>query len=288
MKSMIKKFLLLVAMVGMASGLYGKAIHTAVRKGDLEKIKKILKKHPERVNQKSGKLIPGATLRWRTTEVTPLAVAYYFKQKEAARLLLSKGADINISEVALYLLGSVEDRLKVLNAAIVQRKVWWAKLFIEAGGSLKPLMKQRDVLRSVGLGGKNDPKAITAVELLFRGTLFNTEILQAMVKAQPVELFKQPVFKFVFNLRNFKTRLAAFKVLIQGDVRKKFARDFTLLHLTAARGDIQLASYLIENGAGDDLKAKTTGNQMPIHLATDLGMRAYLENEMRKRNIPVE
>ena len=291
MKSMIKKFLLLVAMVGMASGLYGKAIHTAVRKGDLEKIKKILKKHPERVNQKSSKIIPMRLYRRKIFHVTPLAVAYFYNQIEAARLLLSKGADISISNGIPGSSISPIFKRNVLIAAIVDGLVSWAKLLIEEGGSLKTSMKKG--LYRVGMRGMNDSREITVVELLFRGAvyerpLFNPKILQAMIKAQPVELFKQPVFKFVFNIRNFKTRLAAFKILIQGDVRKKFAKNFTLLHYAAAASDIRIAKFLIENGAADDLKTKTTGNKMPIHLANDLGMRAYLENEMRKRNIPVE
>ena len=270
MKAMIKKFLLLAAMVGAGSSIHGKAIHTAVRKGDLKKIEKILKRHPEKVNQSAGALSFGADLILiGVPGGTPMRFAVAYNQFEAAKLLLSKGADPNL--------------LNPLHFAIRLRKPNFAIILLEAGASLKT--------KSTRSWSPKSP--LDVVEYLLNGTygdksLFNREILRAMVEYSKGKIFNQLVLKWVFRIRNARRRFEAFKILIQDDVRKKFAENTTLLHLTAASGVIQIAQYLIENGAADDLKAKTTGNQMPIHFAKDPGMRAYLENAMIKRNIPVE
>ncbi len=259
MKAMIKKFLLLAAMVGAGSNMHGKAIHRAVKKGDLKKIEKILKKHPERVNQPSLFGYRGAS--------TPLQVAVFYYKTEAAKLLLSKGADPNQQNLLHW-------------AIIISPPI--AIILLEAGASPKSM--------GVAWGSKSPT---TAVEFLLNGTyggkiFFNRGTFRAMVKYSKGKILNETVVRWIFRIRKASDRLEAFKILIKDDVRKKFAENTTLLHLTAARGDVQIAQYLIENGAAADLKAKTTGNQMPIHLAKDPGMRAYLENAMLKRNIPLE
>ena len=75
-------FLLLGVMV-WSSLAFGGEIHDAAAKGDLRKVKALLKEHPELVSAKEG------GLGW-----TPLHVAAYGGHKDVVELLLDKGADV--------------------------------------------------------------------------------------------------------------------------------------------------------------------------------------------------
>ncbi len=299
MKSTFKKFLMLVAIVGLSNNMHGGAIHRAVAKKDLQKVKKILEKDPDKANQKA--LFTRKGLLYSTLRVfkgdTPLQVAARSDKSgevivPIAELLLSKGANVFAvgssynSGVGILLLNHGAPLSKDFSLRSIQ---WWRGL-TAAKFAAVAIEHGADIFR---VGTHGTKSALAKLFEIYRPggrtiVYWDKRIMKAMLRKHRDKIFTKPVFVWANTKLNKARRLQAYKLFVADDIRRKFPQNKTALHHAATSGDVDLASYLIENGAADDLKAKTTGNQMPIHLAKDLGMRAYLRAEMKERKIPVE
>ena len=291
MKTMIKKFLLLVAMVGLSSSISGRAIHRAVLKGDLEKVKKILQRYPERLEQRPLGVRDDDLM----ADDTPLVLAARQRkpQIKVIKFLLQSGAstrNIKLSDsrhpsVAILLVqhgvpftardlssaiySSVDPRA---DKSIVRKWTAFAVLLIERGV---------DILA----GGKYSP--LRTLFPVGRHQGWNVRIMQAMLDKDREKVFSMPVFNWA-NKMNKQRRLQAYKLFVAGDLHRKYQWEKTALHSAAASGDVGLARYLIENGGGDDLDERDAFGKRPIDYAKAWDMHMFLKGEMQKRSIAVE
>ncbi len=316
MKTTFKKFLLLVAMVGLTTSMHGGAIHKAVAEGDLKKVKKILKKDPDKVNQKAlfrERRPPKAMLSGykRKFDVyveisrydrgdTPLQVAARsFASGEVivpiAEFLLSKGA--NVIEVETK--HNPEVSISLLNHGAPLSKTFDLADIIRKRGPIAENLAVLAIERGVDIfGGPYDKSALAELfkhmrvgrrgRAILTVYLWNNRIMKAMLRKHRDKIFTKPVFIWANNKLDKSRRLQAYKLFTSGDIRRKHLKNRTALHYAAAGGDVAVVSYLIENGAADDLGEKDADNKRPIDHANDAGMRAYLELAMQKRGIPVE
>ena len=86
MKTISRNLFLLFGVMVWSSLAFGGEIHDAAARGDLQKVKALLKDHPELVSAKDG---DGAT---------PLHRAAEKGRKDVAEWLLAKGAEVNAME----------------------------------------------------------------------------------------------------------------------------------------------------------------------------------------------
>ncbi len=109
MQTIFKKFLLLAAMACLTPSMHGSAIHRAVVKGNVEKVEKILKKHPGRLEQKIGFAASEWTLGFGVSHVdpgdTPLMAALRARKPDLSMInfLLERGA--SAKNIRIFYLG---------------------------------------------------------------------------------------------------------------------------------------------------------------------------------------
>ncbi len=100
------------------------------------------------------------------------------------------------------------------------------------------------------------------------------------------KVFSMPVFDWA-NKMHKQRRLRAYKLFVAGDIHRKYLWDKTALHHAAASGNVALATYLVENGAGDDLDERDAYGKRPIDYAKAWALHTYLKSEMQRRDSAV-
>jgi len=224
-------------------------IHTASSKGDLEEVKALLEKQPDLAQQKNQ------------NDETPLLLAAKFGHLEIAKILISKGSDINAQDrngwaPLHYAVRSSDDIVKGLISA-------------RADINLKSKLGESPLLEAINMGNK----AITEF-LLDRGANVNLKNNRG----------ETPLHRAAGEGNRELVDL----LFSQGaEVNAVTNYHFTPLHFAAVFNHKETVESLIEYGA--DLNIRSNDGGTPLHFAEAAGYRGLAEllkargAEVRKR-----
>ncbi len=212
-------------------------IHTAAAKGDLEKVKALLEKEPDSVNQKNQDL------------ETPLILAAKYGHLEIAKLLISKGAGINAQD---------KNGWAPLHYAS-RRSSEMAKYLISKGAdiNLRSVTGESPLFECINMGNR-----VMAEFLLARGADINIKNNRGET---PLHRAAGEGNKKMVDL-----------LLSQGaEVNATTNYIFTPLHFAAVFGHKETVESLIESGAHLNIKSNDGGT--PLHFADAAGYQDIVE-----------
>jgi ankyrin repeat protein len=231
MKTMAKILAVMLGALAWSGVAFCGEIHEAVSRGDVGKIKKLLKRQPLLVNDTD-------TYGW-----TPLHYASVRRRKDVIELLLAHKATINAED---------NDGKTPLQRAMENNETWRKEI-----GALLRKHGGR-VGRGADIYDAVDAVDLESVEAKLRA---NPE-LAACVHPQRGTLLHWVAW-------NGGDEVAAVLVRHQADVNAKFIDGFTPLHWAAVKGHYEVAKVLLENGA--DVSAKLVSGVTPLQGAASNG-----------------
>lgn len=229
MNTVLKRIMLTATLIVFSQLATAQSIFEAVEKGDVEKVKILLKDNPNCINQRDEK-----------SGFTPLHKAASNGQADICRLLIEKGADIHAidnSQITPLLLASSNNQIEV------------AVLLINKGANIHQCDKQGGTnLHFAALGGH--------IEMI---KLYIDKGIDVNV---PDNMGYTPIIWAIFgrstdamdDLQNYG-----------GDLNQTMLLGRTALHYAAASGDIKVVEYLLNKGL--DVNSKSEYGNTPIFWA---------------------
>jgi|GEM_PF-1656782 len=236
---LVARFVVLALVFFLLTGcLFQDRYFRAIETGDLANIRTELEKNPHRVHE----LTPEGD--------NPLDVAAFHGETEIARLLLSKGADINY-----------QDRWgdTPLHTAIIMERRETADLLLNKHPNIALRNRHgQTVLHKVARTSWSD---------------FAQKLLKAGAKVDEGDNKQETALHYAAKRSN----ITVVRVLVQGgaDVNAKSSEKNTPLHLAARRGELDLINYFIDKGA--DINARNENASTPLHLACSTGKIEAIE-----------
>lgn len=255
---------LIIILVGLLwLPLSSTLIHDVTKKGELQKLKQILKKTPGLINTQDKNMntplhyaasaghkeiaefliASGANIQARNNYGwTPLHSSSYYGQEEIGRLLINKGIDINAPDIF---------RWTPLFRAIQGNRKNMVKFLVKHGADINFIDKNgRTPLFLAVLRGKKE-----IVEyLLEKGAI------RSLNKADGTLLHVAAGSGFVDIVKLF------IKKEKKIDIKKIF--DLTPLHLAAAFGNKGVVQFLCENGSDINAVSKEAGTPLSLAIAS--------------------
>ena len=270
-------------------------IHSAVQKGDIEKIKTLLEQNPGLINAKDTR-----------QGLTPLHWAAYIGKKDVATLLIEKGADVNVTgqfndtplhysilgshkSVAEFLISKgayvnsrFADGKTSLHFAVSMGKTDMVKMLIENGADI-------DIRDSSGLtplyGSVTGSNGEIVNLLMEKGLDIDTDSEEGMMMLHEAtshghKKFVELMIEKGADIRKKNnhggtlmhsassgglTELVISLIKKGAELNNKNIYGLTPLHLAASRGHMQVVKLLVEKGAC--LKARSNDNSTPLHCA---------------------
>jgi ankyrin repeat protein len=218
---------------------FGGEIDGAARNGDLEKVKTLLKDHPDLVSSKDS------------IGQTPLHWAAVGGHKDVAELLLASKANVD---------AKANNGVTPLHWAAVEGHKDVAELLLAHGAEVNA--KYSDGYTPLHYAAANGHKDVA--ELLLAN--------KAEVNAKD-EHSQTPLH--LAALYGYKDAVMEVLLANQADVNAKDYHGNTSLQLAAARGYKDMAELLLTNKA--EVNAKDNYGQTPLHVAADKGNKDVVE-----------
>jgi ankyrin repeat protein len=252
-------------------------IHDAAKKGDLERLKKIIASDPSFVNSTDrdkmtplhhaideGKLEAASLLIVHGAEIeavnykreTPLHIAAYEGNHEAVKLLLEHGADLTKREM--------RDRIPLFLACNWGRDFETVRLLIEAGSDVND---------------KNSRGEIVLVSTLYYG---KKEIIDLLIDRGATLPDDEDTLRRVLYITASNGMERPFHMAVE--ICKKQEIEWWTgvpMHACARGGSVDIAKILIAKGA--DYKEKNIYGVAPIHIAAENGRLDFIEFLLSKK-----
>jgi len=238
--NVIKKMLAMLVLIWLlllpsfgSGGSGGNGLYDAVVKGDMPTVQKLLLESPKLVNLRND------------AGFTPLHLAALNKQGETVKLLIAKGADLNLKSTC-------RQEATPLHFAVTGGDLEIVKLLVAKGAKVDGREIDGETpLCYAAFNGYNDIAAF----LLEKGAAINVKGMS--------ESGSSPLG---YAVSQGKMETAKFLVSKGADLMDISGGGRTLLHRAAFRGTKELFQLLVEKGA--DVNAKTPFGWTPIHLAS--------------------
>jgi ankyrin repeat protein len=289
----------LLLALGATGVAFGGPIHDAVKKGDLEQVRALLKASPELVRSKDekemtpldlaavgGRLDIAELLIDNHADVNgvgkdgkPLDYASMFGQVEMVKLLLAKGADLN-AHTPLVLAASL-GRKEVTNLLLDKG----AKINAKAGNGATALnmtaqwggkeMIELLLARGADISARDADGDTPLLDAAFNDKQDNVAVLlahHANVNAQDSE----GRTALLYAAGNGKQDLARLLLANKASVNLGFRGGVTPLHAAATGGDKEMALLLLTHGADidarDDKLGETPAGWAKLNDKTEMAM----------------
>ncbi|KAK3588344.1 hypothetical protein CHS0354_040103 [Potamilus streckersoni] len=237
----------------------------AAAKGDLETVKSILEKSPDKVNM-------------QIESKTSLHLASYEGRKEVVMYLLQKKADIemedNEGDTALHYAayGKEEGTLSVLldHGAKIdkQNKKGQTALHIAIGKASFPCTRQlikKGANVTIKDKDQDTPMHDAIIQKESQPDLVKF-VLQSKTADYTITNRKGFNILHFATLRNFKQAVEIITSRKKGIVNVQMSEGFTALHIAAANDHVEIASFLIRM-AQAEINARDKNQRTPLHIA---------------------
>ncbi len=251
----VKMTLLLAAFALCASAMAGE-IHDAAAGGDLAAVKALIQANSELLTEVD------------TTGATPLHSAAMEGHREVAAFLLDQGADINAAKT---------NGARPLHSAAYGGHEAAVKLLLDRGADVNALTtRQGTVLHSAGAGGSVeivrwlvarglDVNALdqhNSTAILSAAISGHRDLVQHLLSIGADHTVRNSRDNSALMLAAYSGDVETFKLLLKqegGDIHEiSSCYNFTPLHWCAYRGHLELAEFLLDEGA-DVLRADQWG-----------------------------
>ena len=278
MKKLIQLGIALISVLCLATFISAQDIEKAAREGDLDAVKKLLQSNPELVNEanKYG--------------MTPLFWAAQQGNLDLAKLLVDKGADINVlspifgtalhravfmghDQIAEYLLDKGAQTTAqnstgtVLHTAAIRGNLEAAKLLIDKGADVNTVNQNGEIPLFYALSTGSDRPSDLPLLLLEKGSNPNA------TNKEGVSVLMLAVKMGMADVADALLQKGADKAIREG------ATGFTLLHLAAINGYGDVVGLLLDHGA--DPSARDKDSRTPLYYAGLYGHKAAADRLLK-------
>jgi cytohesin len=255
--------LVMVALIGLVGCNKVRAIDDAVKRGDLETVKALLKNHPDLVSSKDKD-------GW-----TPLEFAAMFGHKDMVELLLAKGADVNSKDTACGRTPLHYARNESVAELLLTNK---AEVDARGKGGETPLFMvvlfgHKDVVESLLAHGADVNAKINNGETPLYGVQ-NKETAELLLAHGAGVNVKDNIGETPLH-KAWNTAITELLLTNHADVNAKNKNGETPLHTVARSGLKDIVEVLLAHGA--DVNAKDNQGRTPLHDAAECGWQDVVE-----------